>query len=268
MTQTDSSATEPANTGTVSRALQLLTILADAGEPVTVKAVSHKMGVAPSTAHRLLNLLRQEGFVEVAGSAGYYGVGAAFFRVAARVVDSVSVPRLAQPLLDDVAAAFNETVMLSWYVPSEGAMSFIARADGGQKLQYRIDLNTSMSLLWGASGKAILAYLPQDAVIDLYERGAASPAASVALPPFEQLCTELDLIRRQGFAVTVGEKLPDARGVAAPVFNARGVAGCFCLTSPASRMPEAGIDAVSRKVVEKANELSSVLGYAGGEKIV
>jgi hypothetical protein len=56
------SAAEP-NSGTVSRALSLLSTLADAGGPATIKEVTERMALPPSTVHRLLHLMRVEGFV-------------------------------------------------------------------------------------------------------------------------------------------------------------------------------------------------------------
>ena len=60
---TQNTSTSTSSTGTVSRALQLLAVLAESNGPVTVKQVSEQMGLAPSTAHRLLNLLRKDDFV-------------------------------------------------------------------------------------------------------------------------------------------------------------------------------------------------------------
>ena len=72
-------------TGTVSRALQLLALLADSTGSVSVKQVADEMQLAPSTVHRLLQLLRREGFVQ--GAQGpRYSIGPQFYRVAARVM--------------------------------------------------------------------------------------------------------------------------------------------------------------------------------------
>ena len=54
--------------------------------------------------------------------------------------------------------------MFGLHLPEQGKMSFVGRADGAQRLKYQIDMFTPVSLVWGASGKAILAYLPADAV--------------------------------------------------------------------------------------------------------
>src|ERR1035441_10338250 len=84
-----------ASTGTVSRALSLLSTLADAGGPVSVKEVADKMGLPPSTAHRLLQLMRVEGFVAALPGSRQYIVGNELYRVSARIVSATKTPELA-----------------------------------------------------------------------------------------------------------------------------------------------------------------------------
>lgn len=252
---------EGAGTGTVSRALALLTLLADAGGSVTVKQVGDSLQVPPSTAHRLLQLLRKEGFVDAA-AGGQYGIGPQFYRVAARVVGGKSPTAIAQPAIEAIAGIFNETVVFGLYLPTEGALSFAARADGQQKLKYQIDLHQPLSLVWGASGKSVLAFLPEPVTAAILAAEGPSPATGASRPTADALAAELAGIRARGWAVSESEKLPDARGIAAPVFGPAGVIGCICLTSPKARMPHASIDAIGQEVAARAKALSHDLGAA------
>jgi DNA-binding IclR family transcriptional regulator len=249
-----------AGTGTVMRAVQLLTALADAQGPVTVKQVAERLQLPPSTAHRLLQLLKKEDFVESHEESRQYGIGPAFYRVAARVVSGTSVPVRAQPVVEAIARRFDETVLFGHYLPAEGALAFAARADGEQKLKYLIDMNRPLSLVWGASGKAILAYLPAERARALVAAEGPSPASGATAPSWEQIEPELAAIRARGWAISESEKLPDARGIAAPVFTSAGVVGCLCLTSPKARMPHASADAIGQHIAQHARALSHELG--------
>jgi DNA-binding IclR family transcriptional regulator len=246
--------------GTVSRALSLLALLADAGGSVTVKYVSEQMGLAPSTAHRLLQLLKKEGYVEAAAEGRHYSIGPSFYRVSAKVVASVSAVSIAQPCLNQLADLFNETVVFGQFMRNERALAFSARADGQQRLKYQIDMNTPLSLVWGASGKAVLAYLPEDLAKEILANEGHSPAANTAPPSWSSLSVALEQIRAKGYAVSESEKLQDARGIAAPVFGPKGIVGCICLTSPISRMPHASIEAIGAEIAARCIELSRALG--------
>lgn len=253
---------EGAGTGTVSRTLHLLTFLAGSSGPVSVKQVGEYLRVPPSTAHRLLNLLATESFVEVAGN-GAYGIGSRFYRVAALVNRNLSPVSVAQPIIERLAAKYNETVLMGQYVAAERAMMFSVRADGSQKLTYQIELHRPLSLYWGASGKAILAFLPSEVIEAVLRHEGSSPATGAPPPTLEEGLLELQAVRERGWAVSDGQKLPGARGVAAPIFGASGVIGCLCLTSPRERLPQADVEPIGQDVMQKAKEISDLLG--GGQ---
>lgn len=246
--------------GTVSRALKLLAFIADADGDVTVKQVKEAMGLAPSTVHRLLNLLRHEGFVEAKCKAGTYGIGPQFYRVSARVVNMVPLTELAQPVLDTIVSEYDETVVFGIYLPVERAMSFVARSDGQKKLTYQMDMNKPLSLVWGASGKAILAYLPDEAVADILKSEGASLATRAAPPTLETLREQLADIRHCGYAVSDGEKLSGAEGIAAPVFGTSGVIGSLCLTAPKGRLADTDMQQIGNNIAAHAQTLSKLMG--------
>ena len=252
---------EGPGTSSISRALYLLAHLADAPGPVTVKQVSADLKVPPSTAHRLLNALAAEGVVVASGS-GIYRIGPRFYRISARVVQGMSQVTIAQPIVDALAAKYNETVLLGRYVAADRAMDFVYRANGSQMLTYQIDLHRPMSLYWGASGKAILAFLPDDEIKQTLLRDSASSVSGEKPPSLRARMAELREVRERGYAISEGEKLPGARGVAAPIFDAKGVFGCLCMTSPQERMPNASIGAIVKDIMEKSDEISRFLGAA------
>lgn len=254
------SAVKDSTTGTVSRALQLLALLADANGNVTVKQVAHDMQLAPSTAHRLLQLLKKEGFVESSDETRQYAIGPRFYRIAALVANSTSPKEIALPVITAIANTFDETVLFGMYLQAEQSLSFAARADGQQKLRYEIAMNKGLSLVWGASGKVILAFLPEDKVAEILASESVSPVTGDPVPSLEDLQAEFERIRAVGYAVSDGEKLPDARGIAAPVYGPRGVIGCICLTSPRARMPHAGIELIGQELAAQAHQLSLTLG--------
>lgn len=246
-------------TGTVSRAVHLIALLADANGPLTVREVTQQLDVPASTAHRLLNLLRSEDFVSIV-APGFYGPGPKLFRVASRLLQKLSPAAAAKPVIEALASKYNETVLFGLYVPKEHGLAFLGRADGGQKLTYQIEMDRPISIVWGASGKAVLAYLPEQSVSAIYEREQKSPTGKKSLS-LEDLMSELALVRSRGWAESDGEKLPGAHGIAAPVFGASAVIGSICLTSPRERLSHIQVETLGSDVAEVAAELSRTLGW-------
>ena len=247
-------------TGTTQRLMALLSLLADAGGPVSVRHVAETLGLAPSTSHRLLNLLVQGGFASFEARTSTYGVGAELYRVSARISATVTPATVARAVIDELAGRHDETVLFALWLPTAGRIAFVERADGQEKLLYRIDMHTPLSLVWGASGKAALAHLPPEEIRRVLASEGRSPATGAAPPAAAEIEAELERVRTRGFSISHGEKLAGAVGIAAPVFGPNGVLGTICMTRPKSRAPRGSCDALGAEIAEAARRLSEQLG--------
>ena len=247
-------------TGTVERVMALMAMLADGEGSVSVRGVGQELRLAPSTTHRLLNLLVDGGFASFDPRSSTYGVGPELYRVSARIAASISPGVIARDAIQDLARRYDETVLFSLLLQTAGRIAFIERADGQKKLQYRIEMNTPLSLVWGASGKAALAFLPQEEVRRILAGEGPSPTTGQSLPDAAALEHELATIRRKMFCVSHGEKLPGALGIAAPVFGPTGILGTICMTMPQERAPKVSADELGAEMVTVARALTFQLG--------
>lgn len=247
--------------GTVHRAVSMLAALADAGGPVRISELAQRVHLAPSTTHRLLHLLMNEGLVQWSAKTHSYSIGAELYRIASRVVSNVGIGDLALGHLQRLAQQFGETALLGLYVPLHPALSFVARADGPHALQYRLPMNQPLSLLRGASGKSVLAFLPEAVSDRAFRVDALFSTTNITPMPSRQLLAQsLRRIRKDGYAITEGDRLPGAQGVAVPIFDAKGVAGCICITAPKSRVNKTLVQSMLRETLREAAALSEVLG--------
>lgn len=247
-------------TGTAQRIMMLMAFLADAGGPVSVRQVAERLGLAPSTTHRLLNLLVSGGFASFDPGGSTYGIGPELYRVSARIAATMSPAAVARGVIARLADRYDETVIFAMWLKNAGKIAFLERADGQRKLLYRIEMNTPLSLVWGASGKAALAYLPESEVDRVLAAEGPSPATGAKTPEAATLKAELHDIRAKGFCVSHGEKLPGALGIAAPVFGPDGVLGTICMTMPRERVPSVSTDDLGAEVAAAAAALTEQLG--------
>lgn len=254
---------EPAD-GPITKAFQLLMVLADApGEGIGVRAISRQLVLPVSSVHRLLSVLVGAGMASRNPETRRYTIGVEAYRMAAQISRGMKLSEVAMPALRKLAAEFNETVLLGVYLEQQGQMMFAERVDGTQLLQYRIALLSPLSLVWGASGKSILAQLEPRMVKAVLSAEGPAPASGVLPPSEAELEAQLETVRRKGFAISEGEKLPGACGVAAPVFGPAGVAGCLCITSPVDRLTDVTIRSLTARIVEEAGYLSQLYGGRG-----
>lgn len=246
--------------GTVTRVVQLLGHLAE-NHVTSIKQVSQSIGLAPSTCHRLLDLLLREGLVERDPTGRRYRVGVEFVRIAALTQQHFDIRQIALPYLRAVVDQCDETCVLALYDKATGSMIFAEKVDSSRLLRYQLPMDKPLSLLWGASGRAILAYLPDSEMHSIYEKEGPAPASGEPLAPFAVLQEQLRKIRDDGVAVSSGQKIAGAVGINAPIFGADGsVLGSLGVTVPELRIRDADLDGLRKLISGSADRLSSMLG--------
>jgi IclR family acetate operon transcriptional repressor len=249
--------------GTVVRVLDVLRSFGDGPAEWSLGDLAKTLLLPASTVHRLLTLLAAEGFVDIDERAHRYRIGPELYRVSAVIAAKMPIVSLAMPILHEIARQSDETTVLSLYYPKQLQKAFVAQVESTRPMRYVIELNIRHSLAWGASAHAILAQLPDETVERALSQREPSPATEMQIDR-KKLYAELKRIRQEGYARSVGERVPTAIGLAVPIFGADGkVKGSLSVTYPDSRLDER----LNRKLVDLlhagAKKLSSALGYQG-----
>ena len=161
---------QPADSGTVARAVAVLRAVAESGDGTQIKRISADLGLPASTVHRLLDLLMREGMVERDEEAPTYRTGREFLRLSSVVMSRHPLQAIAAPLLEQAVASVNETAYLCLYLPRERRLTFASHVESTHPLGYRVRSHEPQTLLTGASGRSILAFLPQDEITAVLAR--------------------------------------------------------------------------------------------------
>lgn len=254
---------EATSTGTVDRVALLLRVLAESEEESSVAQIAERMKLPASTTHRLLGLLVNSALAERGGRPGTYRVGVEFLRLGGLVVSRTDVTRVADGFMQHVASATGETCVLNLYVPA-GHKGMIAKVvHGNNPLRYEAELYKVAPLSFGATGRGVLAFLPDDAIRQVLAMRDTSPVTGRPVGDTPAVRRDLAEIRSMGYAITHGQRTPGAVGIAAPVFKAgAAVVGALCITMPETRFAASRQDKFAKVVVEQAAELSALLGHA------
>jgi IclR family acetate operon transcriptional repressor len=76
------------------------------------------------------------------------------------------------------------------------------------------------------------------------------------------LASEIARVRERGYATAVGEREPDLAAAAAPIRSSRGeLEAIVALQGPSSRFDAGAVKAAVPLLVERANAISSELGW-------
>jgi len=239
--------------GAADTVLRVLSLLDGTGE-LRVSEVAARLGIARSTAHRMLAMLVFHGFAEQDGHRVYRPGPALRLRPSGPPPDLVTA---AYPVLRRLAAEVRETTHLM--VLEGSGVRFVDGVEGPQTL--RVGSRTGMLLPAHATsgGKALLAELPPDQIAALYPRGLPR-YDTAALTDYGQLCRELAAVRRRGYGGNSEESERGVSAVGAVVRDRTGRAvAAIAVAAPASRCPRGRLRELAPAVIEAARTVSASL---------
>ncbi|PRX97301.1 IclR family transcriptional regulator [Allonocardiopsis opalescens] len=191
--------------GSVENALRLLVLLRERGR-LRVAEAARELGVARSTAHRLLATLREQGFAGQDVDRAYRP-GPALSGPGAAAPSRPDLRALVRPALAELGRETGETVHL---MRLEGnGVRFIDCVEAGHVLRVGSRVGMVLPAHITSGGKALLAERTTEQLRALYPQGGGFTAPSVDL---SRLTAELARVRRRGYAVNTGES---ERGVTA-----------------------------------------------------
>jgi DNA-binding IclR family transcriptional regulator len=210
--------------------------------------IAAAISLTPSTTSRLLATLIKRSYILRNEETRKYELGPQAMHLISATFQPFDIRPLAAPYLRKLHEMFNESVSL--YIAIENERICLDRIETTHPLRRIIQIGDRLPLSRGAGGKALLAWLPQE-------------EQKRALSNDKALTKEsLDTVRKQGYAVSEGERELGVGAVAAPVFGHNGkIVAAISIAAPTVRLSREVIDTMLPVLCEATRELSLKLGY-------
>jgi DNA-binding IclR family transcriptional regulator len=240
----------------VDNALRVLLLLGERPK-LRLTDVSQYLGVASSTAHRLLAMLQFRGFVRQDSATRSYVPGPALDNLAFGVLRRLDVRTRARPVLERLNAELQETVHLGRL--EGGDVHFIDSIESTRALRVGNRLGRSMPAHCTSTGKALLATLPEDELFRLYPDEQLVRLTAHSVGTRTRLLEVLDQIRAQGFASSEEESEEGVSSMAVALHSTRAPRLAVNASVPASRMSTDIRQAILGRLTAAAEEIDHLL---------
>ncbi|WP_347491263.1 IclR family transcriptional regulator [Desulfoscipio sp. XC116] len=245
----------------VDRTLAILEALAKHREPIALTVLSVKLGLNISTVHRLLNTLIVAGFVEQEPNQGHYRLGLKTFEIGNAALYNLDIRSIAKPYLKELVDRCGETANLS--VLNRGDVVYIDQVESVSIVKMFAKPGTRGPAYCTASGKVLLAALTPGEVNLIIKETKFFRHTESTITDHELLKKELTKIRKQNYAVDLGELEEGVKCVAAPIRNHEGkTIAAISVSGPDVRISHGFPQAeLIKMVTEAANRISLQLGF-------
>ncbi|MCW2946724.1 MAG: IclR family transcriptional regulator [Actinoallomurus sp.] len=242
--------------GSVDNALKIVLLLGERKD-LRLTEVSEYLGVASSTAHRLLAMLQYRGFIRQDPRTKAYVPGTALTGVAASILQRFDVRATVRPYLEKLNSLLSETVHLG--LLDGNMVRFVDAVESPRAVRVASRLGRSMPAHCTSTGKAMLAQLDADDLERLYPDEDLAGLTPNSVRTRTELREELGMVQRRGFATSTEESEEGVSSVAV-AFGPHGAPTRFAfnVSVPTSRMSPAqmrGVAETLRSVVDEAEKL-------------
>jgi DNA-binding IclR family transcriptional regulator len=246
----------------VSKAFRMLEWMADSGQDAWgVRELARGLGIAPSTAHRIVSMLEAAGVLVGDAESTQYHLSLEFLRMASQVAAEIPIRQAALVHMQALVERTNETAYLGVYEASRGRMMYVETVHSSHPLRYVLPQYEWLPMHAGAGGLGILPFLPTVEIEDLLGRHELEPVTDQTITDAEQLGRELEQIRRDGYVLSVGRLIEGSVGIAAPIFGPDDrVIGDVVLALPEVRLAAETAESLGHEVMEAANRITIDLG--------
>jgi DNA-binding IclR family transcriptional regulator len=223
-----------------------------------VSEIADRLGLTRPTVHGLLQTLQAHGFVEQDRDSDKYQLGAGLLQLGNSYLDLNELRGRSLVHAERLAARADAAVRVGvMHGASVVIVHHVFRPDSTLQI---LEVGAELPPHASALGKAMLAFMPDEAIADLLAEPLPRLTSRTLTP--SALREELSLIRERGYARERDEAILGESSIASPIFDHSGHAvGAIGVVGDTQRvMPRGGIKDLAAAVAEAARGVSRELG--------
>ena len=238
-------------TQAIDRALAVLKCFANGTRSVRVSEISTMLDLNPSTAHRMIRVLMENGFLQQDPATSEYYLGPTTL-ILGQIAQRHLGLNEAMAVLERVGQETGESANIG--IPIDNAALVILRVESEHPLRFDQSPGTRVPLHCTAMGKAMLAFTP---AFNIESLGELDTRTDKTITDPNLLAEELEEVRGLGYSTDDEESIEGVRCVGAPILGVSGHAvAAIAVQAPAVRLRDPRIPELGERLIQAAAEIS------------
>lgn len=223
--------------------------------------MSGGLGIPKSTSLRLLECLRDEGFLSWDKETGLYALGLRAFEVGSVYLATLPIEQAAMPFLRRLSEETNLTANLG--VVDRFEVVHLAVVEPERPLRYHTRVGTRERLHCTGLGKVLLTQFDETALEELVRTAGLPSFTPTTITDRPELSSELSAVLRQGYAEDREETVAGLRCLAVPVHAANNeIVAAISVSGPAADLGRDARRGLLGALRAAAAEISERLGWS------
>jgi len=250
----------------VERALDILLCFTHEEPTRSLTQIAEAIHMSKTTVHRLLATLENKRFITRDKVTGLYRLGFRFVEMSSIVLQDVDLHRWSRPYLESLATEYGETVDLAILDGSD--VIYLEVIESPQRVKLAAAIGQRLPAFFTASGKALLAYMPEDQVREIIRKNVAENPTRPKMP-MEEMLEELRAAAERGYAISEQEYEEAINAVAVPIFDAnQAPIASIAIVGPSFRVTKDRLPELGNSLRKMTETISNEVGRVALSSIV
>lgn len=246
----------------VEKVLDILLAFDVENAEISAQEISERLSLPLSSVYKYLEVLLKKGFLAKAPDSKKYILGLSVFSMLNVCIVGKNLTEIALPRMNQLRELTDETVFLTVLNGWEGMC--IEKAESRRMIKIGMSRGGRKPLYAGADGKVVLAYQDDAFIESFFEEVPLEQYTEFTVTDADQLRTQLEQIREQGFSYTDSELDEGAVALASPVFDhKKKLVGSLAVAGPKERMADQQVAKWQSVIQQMALDISRDLGFRG-----
>lgn len=246
---------------TVKRAVDIIQLIKDNSDGLTIKEISQLMKIPASSAFDIVHTLHAEKILEYSKpKSKTFVIGVRAFEVGSAYRQRISLVEVIHPYVEKLMRISNATAFLA--IADDTEIVYLDKVEAETSIRTSAVLGSRRDMYSTGLGKAIMTYYTEEKVRSILDASKLVAHTEFTITSVDQFLKELKLSRVRGYAVDNRESNINVFCIAHAILDAYGNPfGAISIATMYSAVDESFIQRYGTIVQEYSQEISRKLGF-------
>ncbi|MBN1627947.1 MAG: IclR family transcriptional regulator [Deltaproteobacteria bacterium] len=201
----------------VKKAFDILKVISISRGGIRLNEIAKSLDIAKSSVHGIISILEEIGAVKKDSATGKYGLGLTLFELGRKAYSQVNLREIARPIMEKLMESVQETVFLGTLSSDNERILVLDTVESSHDMKITSPIGTTLNLFAAAPGKAIMACMNEDTVMEIIKRKGLPKLTDKSITDPVIFMEEIRRVGKNGYAMDYEEYMPGVRAVAAPI---------------------------------------------------
>ena len=244
----------------LDRAFDILELLSKEQLGLSITDISKKLNLHKSTVFRLLNSLKNRGYIQQNSDTLKYSIGYEFIELSSLYLNNLELKTEAEPILRKLSQRTTKTVFLA--ILQDHQAMYIDKVEQFNSLRKYSIIGTKTPLHCTALGKSLLIGMDEEEIREFYEKHDFEIYTKNTIKDIATLLKEIKKSKQQGWTCDNEEIEEGVNCIASPIYDYRSniIAAVSTSWNIKAALPISKENIINY-VKEAAEEISANMGY-------